>query len=440
MPALTKRVGRRIGRPRNPADKSVAKRVRALREAAGLTQAQLAGADFTKGFISLVETGRVGISLRAARVFASRLGVSVDELLHTDGSAAQDAAELALVRAEADLAAGRFDDALAGAREIDRPELRARRLRVEGRALLELDRAVEAVPLLDEAIRLFRQRGQRESIARALFDLARAYARSEAHGEAANYALQCENAILAGDVIDAQLEMRVLSFLAGVFVTLGDFQAADLRTERVRRLAEDIAEPRGAGNLYFNLAVLRQTRGDPEAALRYAMKALEAYEQLGQPAEVGSVWNTIGWIHVKRGRPAQAEQALATASALAKAAGDDRLEAYVLQTRAELALARDRADQAVELARASIDHPRASARARATSRLVLAEALARTGASIAKVDRAYAEAVKALEPFGRTHVAGAHRSHFDALMARGHEREAARVAQAAFGALRPTLS
>ena len=33
-------------------------RLRQLRQATGITQAQLAGRDFSKGFISLVETGR----------------------------------------------------------------------------------------------------------------------------------------------------------------------------------------------------------------------------------------------------------------------------------------------------------------------------------------------------------------------------------------------
>lgn len=62
-------------------DPAIGQKVRELRTARRLTQAQLAGPDFSKGFISLLETGRTRISLRAAHVLASRLGVAVADLL-----------------------------------------------------------------------------------------------------------------------------------------------------------------------------------------------------------------------------------------------------------------------------------------------------------------------------------------------------------------------
>lgn len=434
MPAVARREQRRVGRPPNPPDPRIAQRVRSLRQAAGLTQAELAGSELSKGFISLVETTRTALSLRAARILAPRLGVSAEDLLRPGQSASQRGQELELTRAEAELASGDPAKAIAtleGAGRVQ-PDLRSRAARVRGRALLATDSPREAVVAFDEALRLYRQRGDREMVARTLFDLATAYARCEAHGEAANYALQAESAINAGDVIDASLEMRVLSFLAGTFVTLGDATAADLRVERARKLADDIAEPRSVGNLYYNLAVVREREGDHEAALRFATKALAAYEQLGVQAHIGSVWNTLGWIHVRRGRFGQADEALQRAQRFAEATGDDRLAAYVLQSRAELELARGHAKEAVALAESSVAHAHASALGRASSLLVRAEALAKAGAPLPQVNEAYARALAALKPFGRELVARAHRSHFEALMARGRERDAARVAREAF--------
>lgn len=46
-----------------------------------MTQAQLAGGEFSKGFISLVETARARCSLRAAQILAERLGVPLAELV-----------------------------------------------------------------------------------------------------------------------------------------------------------------------------------------------------------------------------------------------------------------------------------------------------------------------------------------------------------------------
>ncbi len=49
-----------------------------------MTQAQVAGADFTKGFVSQVESGKSRISLRVAAIIAQRLGVPITLLLAED--------------------------------------------------------------------------------------------------------------------------------------------------------------------------------------------------------------------------------------------------------------------------------------------------------------------------------------------------------------------
>lgn len=68
-------------RAKGPIDPRFGARLRELRSSAGLTQAQLAGTDFSKGFVSLVETGHARASLRAAQLFADRLRVPLGELV-----------------------------------------------------------------------------------------------------------------------------------------------------------------------------------------------------------------------------------------------------------------------------------------------------------------------------------------------------------------------
>lgn len=67
---------------KGPIDPTFGKRVRRWRMARGMTQATLAGKDFSKGFISLVERGHTRLSLRAAEIFAARLHVELS-LLHS---------------------------------------------------------------------------------------------------------------------------------------------------------------------------------------------------------------------------------------------------------------------------------------------------------------------------------------------------------------------
>src|SRR5256886_905400 len=57
---------------------TLGERVRAARHALGMSQAQLAGDELTKGFISQVEAGLVRPSLRSLQIIASRLGRSLD--------------------------------------------------------------------------------------------------------------------------------------------------------------------------------------------------------------------------------------------------------------------------------------------------------------------------------------------------------------------------
>lgn len=68
-------------RPKGPVDPRLGRRLKRFRLMRRMTQAQLAGADFSKGFISLVECGRTRMSLRAAGILAARLDLSVGVLL-----------------------------------------------------------------------------------------------------------------------------------------------------------------------------------------------------------------------------------------------------------------------------------------------------------------------------------------------------------------------
>jgi tetratricopeptide (TPR) repeat protein len=429
-------------RAKGPVDPRVGLRILALRKARALTQGQLAGSDFSKGFISLVETGRTRISLRAAEILAARLGTSASDLLSGNTPDVSDA-EIVLLRAESQLLAGHPDSALTMTASLERRlsgASAARLKRLKGRALMETGRVRDALPVLDEAARTFRQGGQRDLLTRTLYDLAGAHARLEEHGEALHLGLQAEELIGQGAVTDRVFELRLLAFLAGTFVTLGDFGAAELRTERAKAMAEDVADPLATADLYENLAVTRQRQGDLEAALTYARRALASYEEMGNQAQIGSSWNTIGWVFIQRGQFARAKEGLDRAEAIATQTDNGRLRAYVLQSRAELALAEGDLAKAVQMADASINEPRASSRCKAISQLVKARALAGGPAKDSVVIEAYEAAFEGLAPHGRRMLARAHQSYFEALSARGRIEEANRAAKKTLELLAPSLA
>src|SRR5437899_9022794 len=59
----------------------VGARIRSLRTAKGLTQAQLAEPQYTKAYISMLESGRTRASMKALEHIAGRLGVQPSDLL-----------------------------------------------------------------------------------------------------------------------------------------------------------------------------------------------------------------------------------------------------------------------------------------------------------------------------------------------------------------------
>jgi tetratricopeptide (TPR) repeat protein len=442
MPAGTRRRATRQ-RAKGPIDPKLGERVRALRLARGLTQGDLAGTDFTKGFISLVETGRTRVSLRAAQILAERIGVGVTDLMNPPTAPQEMRSELQLLEAETRLRAGdasRAVELVTALRSQLSGKLGARADRVRGLALLASGRAREAIPDLESAHRVFESGGDRELAVRTTFDLAQAYGRADAHGQSLALALESERALEAGTLVDRTLQLQVLAYLASKFVTIGDAQSAEVYGERARVLAEDVSDPRSAAHLYLSLAVTRREQGDLEAALKYAREGLSAYERLGDQRQIGSTWNTLGWVYLARGQHGRAAEALRRAEQLAEANGDRRLLGYVLQTRAELELARGKAVEAVRLADASIAAMEASPRCRALSLLVRAQAIAATKASPALVRRAFDEAFRALEPEGRGLLARAHQAYFDVLRNRGDFKAASKHADQALELLRPSVS
>jgi transcriptional regulator with XRE-family HTH domain len=64
----------------------VGRRLRELRLAAGMTQAELAGGRFSHAYVSVLEAGRREASRAAVDYFAQRLGVAVEELWSERGA------------------------------------------------------------------------------------------------------------------------------------------------------------------------------------------------------------------------------------------------------------------------------------------------------------------------------------------------------------------
>jgi len=444
MPTAT-RAPKRVVRQKakGPIDPVLGERVRALRLARGLSQAQIAGSDFSKGFISLVETGRTRVSLRAAEIIGRRLGVSASDLVGASGGANNQEQEFLVLRAEQELAAGRPAVASEAAASLERKVtgvLRARVKRVRARALIETERSREAVRLLNEARREFEQLGHKDLAARTLFDLARAHARLDQPGEALHYLLACERALEAREVVDRTLELQVQRLLSNTYVRLRDFAAADVRAERALAIADDISDPDALAKLYSGLALTRHEQGETETAISYARKSIELYERIDQQHAIAEMWNTLGWLYVQRGHYGKATEALGRAEAFANESHDDRLLGWITSTRADLALAKGELGQATELAEGLVRSTESSVQLRAAAALTRAEAIARTNAPLARARAAFEAAIKAAAAEPPAQRAQVQQAFADALARRDQPKDAFAHARTALDLLKPSLT
>jgi transcriptional regulator with XRE-family HTH domain len=91
------------------AEETLGQRIRKVRQARGMTLAQVAGTDFTRAFLNQVEMGRSQPSTRVLRVIATRLDTPIDYLV--EGSSRLLELERAVERARRALESGRVEEA-----------------------------------------------------------------------------------------------------------------------------------------------------------------------------------------------------------------------------------------------------------------------------------------------------------------------------------------
>lgn len=307
--------------------------------------------------------------------------------------------------------------------------------RLRGRALIETSRTVEAVELLRESLAGFVSLRAKAYAARTTFDLARAHARLHEHEQALRHGLAASEAIDRRALVDRTLELDIQRFLAGVYIGLGQPDAAALRAERALAIAEDIADPGVTAKLYETLSLTRYGQGDDEAALAYLLKSIDLYRSLGSEEKLAETNITLGWLFIQRQQYTKAGAALDQAEAIASRAGIARLKAWIALNRGALALARGDHRSAQRLANTAGEG--AVGRLRARALLLRAKATAAAGTDLSEVRGAFEAAIQAhgTEPPGER--ARAHRAYADALAARNQHQEALAQARAALSLVAP---
>ena len=282
---------------------AVGTRLKAAREAAGLSQRQLAFPGCSPAYISRIEAGDRIPSLQLLRELGRRLDVSEDYLATGDDAPSDD-----VVLLEAELAL-RFDD-LDRARELYTTALeRGLSARERSRAEEGLGHLAFRTGDLREAIALFER-----ALVTAGADESERPTLAESLGRA--YALlgELEPSIAIFDRClavferenDAIESIRFSCLLAYALSDAGDFIRAEQVVSKALGAGRDSFDPYTRARVYWSKAKVRLDQGDVEGGSRFMYQALAALQLTEDLHYTGLAHQAIAHIEIERGRPGEA--------------------------------------------------------------------------------------------------------------------------------------
>jgi transcriptional regulator with XRE-family HTH domain len=336
----------------------VGARIRSLRTARALTQAQLAEPQYTKAYISMLESGRTRASMKALEHIAGRLGVQPSDLL--GGSPSPAAPQFDLLEARRLVEEGHAGEAvpiLEGLEEGLTPGDQLTRLRYLAAAYNMSGQAKQAFPVIERGQRMAELLDDKEEQVRLKAVLAATYSRTYAYEDAARLMRGCVKACDEGVVADPTFLFRRLADLAVLLTNQRRPKEAMPVFERAVALAEQFSDRPSIGRMYAGLAKAHQLQGDVEVAIRYNQRSLQVYEELSALDEVACTLDNIAVQYAEYGNRERARESLARGAKIAQDIKRDTTLASIRTTEAEIT-APVNAVEAMELAQEALKFAR----------------------------------------------------------------------------------
>ncbi len=346
----------------------VGARIRSLRTAKGLTQAQLAEPLYTKAYISMLESGRTRASMKALEHIAGVLGVKPSDLL--GGMSAPSAPQFQFVEARRLLEQGYAHEALSILESLEEglsASDQLVRLRYLAIAYNETAQPKQAFPVIERAQRMADLLENAEERVRVKAVLAATHVRTYAYDEAIRLLKECIADCEKGVVKDPAFHFRRLIELAIALTNHRDGRQALAIYERALALSEQLSDRPSLAGLYAGMAKTYQNEGDLEAAILYNQKSLQLYEELGLADRVACTLDNAALLYAEYGNRERAKDCLTRAAALAKETKRDGTLASIRASEAEVLSKTDleaglaAAQDALKFAR-KVDQPDAQVR------------------------------------------------------------------------------
>lgn len=269
------------------------KNIKRLRLQRGLTQAQLAGADWTKAYISLLENGRVAPSVKSLQVLADKLGCSVSDLVESDVQPG------ALHAAETALMEGDLQRAWSAVESVPHSS-------DWGSALLTLQCEVAAKLVKAETEEFINEALNLKSLSKT--DRARVLNAwgiyNSKTGRAAEALEKFETArdLLQDETKDIPLKLRVLANCGNFQAQAGQYEVALSRLQEHLTLSSNTRIQSFTSYVYTTMGVVYRHLQDYHASELFLRRALFAFRAEADNTMEGVALNDLGMLYVSMGR------------------------------------------------------------------------------------------------------------------------------------------
>ena len=381
-----------VAEVRSPMVADVGARIRSLRTAKGMTQAQLAEPNYTKAYISMLESGRTRASMKALEHIAGVLGVKPADLL--GGAPTPSAPQFTLLEARRLTEEGAAQAAITLLVDLE-DGLTAQdqlvRLRYLAAAYNSVGQPKQAFPLIERAQRMADLLGQEEEQVRVKGVLAAAYMRTYAYEDAARILRECVKACDDGLLNDPPFHFRRLVDLAIALGNQRKSKEALAVYERAIELSDQFGDRLSLAHLYAGLAKAQHDSGDVEAAIMNNQKSLHLYEELGLLDQVACALDNAAALYVEYGNLTRARESLSRAVKFAEEAKRDGTLASIRASQAEVTGKTDPA-AGIEEAQSALKFARKVSQVHAEIRMLVLIGELRMPANGAAARRSFQEA------------------------------------------------
>jgi len=333
---------------------TLGERVRSARRERGLSQAQLAGEELTKGFISQVESGLVRPSLRSLQVMANRLGKSLDYFLGDQLISAAKRATFHLLSAQAAAERSSWDEVLASAgaalRQDPAPRERAKALRLLALADLSTGSRESAFDRVQEGLAILEAAADPAEYAQLLFIRAMNYSAIGQLVAATESYEAARRTMDEYEVTDPRLRARILVALGTMYRRLHRTAKALSAYDAALALAGRNSELALAARGYMGVAVSLYDSGELDGAISNYERALQLFERVSDTSFELMVTQSLAAVHLEHGDIAAARDLAQRALERGRAVGDDHWAAVAQVVLARVALVEGRAEDALATA------------------------------------------------------------------------------------------